>query len=150
MRLKSLISTFRISSRKFYDIVEEHEERILPMTPEESIISKYLKAEQPFPQHNTIQYNKSKHTPPSRVKAVNYQQIIQKNPHGSIIQRDYKDVNLNLISLNFQNIELREVYKICEKYSPDIILLQGRPQRYLQHFQLIPKKDKVFSDKLYF
>jgi len=55
-----------------------------------------------------------------------------------------------LISLNFQNIELREIYKICEKYSPDIILLQARPEHYLKNFSLVVKKNGTFSDRLYF
>lgn len=54
-----------------------------------------------------------------------------------------------MISLNFKNIDLRNIYKICEKYSPDLILLQARPENYLSSFELIKKKNGVFSDKLY-
>jgi hypothetical protein len=32
---------------------------------------------------------------------------------------------------------------------PDILLIQARPDAYLKNFKLIPKKDSVFSDKLY-
>lgn len=41
MRIAQIIS-FRVSSRKFYEVAEERMVRNIPKTPEEAIISKYL------------------------------------------------------------------------------------------------------------
>ena len=46
----------RTSSRKFFEIVEEKQEILLPTSPEEFIISKHLKDER-----NIYQRNKVKH-----------------------------------------------------------------------------------------
>jgi hypothetical protein len=43
MRLYTTTIRHWVSSRKFYEIVKEKHDRIIPKTAEEAIISKYLK-----------------------------------------------------------------------------------------------------------
>lgn len=49
------------------------------------------------------------------------------HPHGSILERSYKGVQLGLVSLGSQQVPLPEIYKICEKFNPDLVFLQTRP-----------------------
>jgi len=49
------------------------------------------------------------------------------NPYGSIIEKDYKGVNFNCMSLSYQKIDLKEIYHVCEKYNPDLVFIQARP-----------------------
>jgi hypothetical protein len=53
--------------------------------------------------------------------------MLQAHPHGSIIEQKYKNLQLNLISFNYKNIKLMDVYELCRKFNPDLVLVQGRP-----------------------
>jgi hypothetical protein len=48
MRVYTTIIRRFVSSKKFYDIVKERKDRIIPKTAEEVIISKYLKENATF------------------------------------------------------------------------------------------------------
>jgi hypothetical protein len=56
------------------------------------------------------------------------------NPHGSIIEKDYKGVHFNWMSLSYQKIDLKEIYHVCEKYNPDLVFVQARPENYNPDF----------------
>ena len=77
---------FKVSSRKFYEIVAENKEILVPKTPEEFIISKYLKDQSPIITYD----NNKKQSAVKKHTQINYQEIIQKYPHGSIIEQKYK------------------------------------------------------------
>jgi hypothetical protein len=72
------------------------------------------------------------------------------HPNGSMIELDYKDTQLHMLSLNYQNISLPEIHAICDKVSPDLVFLQARPEPYVQGFNLLPKVNNCFSDLRYF
>ena len=40
---------------------------------------------------------------------------------------DYKDTRLQMVSLNYQNISLADIYQLCDKANPDLVLVQSRP-----------------------
>lgn len=85
MKANSLRVLFRASSKKFYEIVAEKQNRLLPDTPEELIISKYLKQDRV----TLTPINKVAKPQPSKAtisKAVNYQQIMENHPQGSIVE----------------------------------------------------------------
>lgn len=52
---------------------------------------------------------------------------MKEHPNGSIITESYKNVELSLVSLNYMNTNLAEIYQICEKAQPDLVFVQARP-----------------------
>lgn len=82
MKLQRLSRLFRISSKKFYQIVEEKRDQLIPSFPEELILSKYLKGDKQFMKITKDGFNKSL----QKNKGVNYQAILENNPFGSIIE----------------------------------------------------------------
>ena len=76
----------------------------MPSSPEEFIISKYLKEIRSNQNNNQKKSVDKNNSQVSKIKNINYQEIMQKNPYGSIIERQYKGLNLSLVSLNFQKI----------------------------------------------
>jgi hypothetical protein len=97
-----------ISSKKFYDIVKEKKERIIPKTAEEVIISKYLKENATYISNN--QNEEVKKIAKTDIRNVPYQQLIRENPNGSIIEVDFKDTHIQMVSLNYQNVSLPDIY----------------------------------------
>ena len=74
---------------------------------------------------------------------------MQNNPHGSIIEQKYKNLELNLISLNFRNTKLKDIYEVSQQFNPDLVIIQGRPEYYIPSFELLPRRKDIFSDELY-
>lgn len=146
MRVYTTLIRRLVSTRKFYDIVREKKDRLIPKTAEEAIISKYLKENATFMRSTAPAEDKNDK---KNSKAISYQQFIRENPYGSMIERDHKGTQLHMLSLNYQNISLAEIYAICQKIAPSLILVQARPEAYLQHFQLLPKVSNAFSDIKY-
>ncbi len=93
------------------------------------------------------------HNPPKTdlrgSKRVNYQEIMERNPYGSIIEQPYKGHTINLVSLDFRNIQLKNILDMCSQFKPDLVFVQGSPESYLPGFQLFPKRNSTFSDQLY-
>jgi len=54
-----------------------------------------------------------------------------------------------MISFNYKNIQLKDVYDVCQKFNPDLVIVQGKPEYYLPNFELLPKRKDIFSDQLY-
>jgi hypothetical protein len=65
---------------------------------------------------------------------MNYQNFIRESPNGCIIEQEYKNVHLSMASLNYQNINIKDIFKICEKFNPDLILVQARPEAYIKDY----------------
>ena len=83
MRIYTTVVRRLVSSKKFYDIVKEKRDRIIPKTAEEVIISKYLKENATFIRNNMKAERKKveKHNN----ETIAYQQFIRENPNGSIV-----------------------------------------------------------------
>ena len=62
----------------------------------------------------------------------------------------YKGAQLTLLSTSFSCKDAAGLYKSIQKIKPDLILAQVRPDSLLDDFNLLPKKNGVFSDSTYF
>lgn len=88
--------------------MKEKKERIIPKTAEEVIISKYLKENSNYISNSTN--DEAKKIAKTDIQNVPYQQLIRENPNGSIIEVDYKDMHIQMVSLNYQNVSLPDIY----------------------------------------
>jgi hypothetical protein len=75
MRIYTTTIRRLVSSKKFYDIVKEKKDRIIPKTAEEVIISKYLKENVTFISNNMD--DDVKKIAKADIKTVPYQQLIR-------------------------------------------------------------------------
>lgn len=116
-----------ISTRKFYEIVSERKDRNLPKTAEELIISKFLRDTSTESPQKKQSISANEELALKKSKQIHYQQFMKEHPDGSIITETYKNVELSLVSLNYMNIDLPEIYQICEKAQPDLVFVQARP-----------------------
>lgn len=62
---------------------------------------------------------------------------------------NHKNVQLTLLSSSFSSSDVAGMYKTIQKIKPDLVLVQLRPDLLLSDFNLLPKRNNVFSDRLY-
>lgn len=95
-------------------------------------------------------FDQVERTPEYKLPRSFYNQLIEKNPTGSITNHSYKGMELTIVPLNYpRKTPIAQLYKVLQKESPDLLMLQVRPDRVLSGFQLISKKGDTFSDSTY-
>lgn len=69
---------------------------------------------------------------------------------GNIRNHSYKGLSLTIVPLNYsRKTPIASLYKLMQKEAPDLLMVQARPDRILNGFQLIRKKGDTFSDSLF-